>query len=113
MPDETRIDGVAKNVALGEDRPSPSGHRDARRAPPASLSLIAMASAPSISDAVRTTLDLFQAGVDLMRQNLRRRCPDAHEHEIDRLLQEWLLERPGAEAGDCPGRPIDVKSRLA
>ena len=72
-----------------------------------------MASAPSISDAFRTTLDLFQTGCDLMRQNLRRRYPDVHEHEIDRLLQEWLLERPGAEVGDCPGRPIDVESRFA
>jgi hypothetical protein len=72
-----------------------------------------MASAPSISDAFRTTLDLFQTGCDLMRQNLRRRYPAAHEREIDRLLQEWLLERPGAEVGDCPGRPIDVKSLFA
>lgn len=73
-----------------------------------------MASLPSsVSDAFRTTLDLFQTGVDLMRQNLRRRHPNADAHEIERLLQEWLLERPGAEAGDCPGRPIDVKSRLA
>ena len=74
--------------------------------------MIAMASVPSMSNAFRTTLDLFQTGVDLMRQNLRRRHPDADEQEIDRLLREWLLERPGAEAGDCPGRPIDVKSRL-
>lgn len=72
-----------------------------------------MASLPSMSDSFRTTLDFFQTGVDLMRQNLRRRYPDAQEHEIDRLLQEWLLERPGAEAGDCPGRPLDVKSRFA
>lgn len=73
-----------------------------------------MASTPSsIADAFRSTLDLFETGVDLMRQNLRRRNPDADEHEIERLLQEWLLERPGAEAGDCPGRPIDVKSRFA
>ena len=72
-----------------------------------------MASAPSISDTFRTTLDLFQTGCDLMRQNLRRRYPDVHQREIDRLLQEWLLERPGAEGGDCPGRPIDVKSLFA
>jgi hypothetical protein len=73
-----------------------------------------MASAPSsISDSFRTTLDLFQAGVDLMRQNLRRRHPNADPHEIEGLLQEWLHERPGAEAGDCPGRPIDVQSRFA
>jgi hypothetical protein len=69
--------------------------------------------ASSISDAFRTTLDLFQTGVDLMRQNLRSRHPDANEHEVDRLIQAWLLERPGAEFGDCPGRPIDVKSRFA
>jgi hypothetical protein len=79
-----------------------------------SLSLIARAPVPSsVSEAFRATLDLFQTGVDLTRQNLRRRHPDADEREIERLLQEWLLERPGAEAGDCPGRPIDVKSRFA
>jgi hypothetical protein len=35
----------------------------------------------------RTTLDLFQAGVDLMRQNLRRRDPTPAEAEIDRRLR--------------------------
>jgi hypothetical protein len=67
----------------------------------------------AVGDAFRTTLDLFQSGVDLMRQNLRRRHPDAGEQDIERLLHEWLLERPGAEAGDCTGRPVDVNSRLA
>jgi hypothetical protein len=73
-----------------------------------------MASIPSaVSEAFRATLDLFQTGVDLMRQNLRRRHPYADEREIERRLQEWLRERPGAEGGDCSGRPADVKSRLA
>ena len=65
-----------------------------------------------IAAAFQATLDLFQTGVDLMRQNLRRRHPDASDRDIERLLHEWLLERPGAEAGDCQGRPIDVKSRF-
>lgn len=70
--------------------------------------------APSqIVEAFRTTLDLFQAGVDLMRQNLRRRHPETSDEDIDRLLHAWLLERPGAESGDCPGRPVDVNTRLA
>jgi hypothetical protein len=74
----------------------------------------AMPSASSpIAAAFRTTLDLFQTGVDLMRQNLRRRHPDATEHDVEQLLRQWMLERPGAEAGDCPGRSIDVKSRFA
>lgn len=60
----------------------------------------------SIADAFRTTLDLFETGVDLMRQNLRRSHPEASEEEIERLLRDWLRARPGAEFGDCLGRPV-------
>jgi hypothetical protein len=62
----------------------------------------------SAADAFRTTLDLFETGLDVMRQNLRRNHPDASEEEIDQLLNQWLHDRPGAEFGDCPGRPVDV-----
>jgi hypothetical protein len=51
---------------------------------------------------LRTALDLFDAGVVLHRQTLRRRFPDKSEHEIDRLVNEWLSQRPGAEHGDGP-----------
>lgn len=60
----------------------------------------------------RMTLDLFDAGVQLMRQNLRRSDPAADEQEIDRRLSTWLRERPGAGQGDCPGRAVDVSARL-
>ena len=50
--------------------------------------------------------------VDLMRENLRRRDPEAHDEKIDRLLSEWLRGRPGAHSGDCRGRPVDVNARL-
>jgi hypothetical protein len=73
-----------------------------------------MPSTPSSpADAFRTTLDLFQTGLDMMRQNLRRRYPTADDEEIERRLQEWLLERPGAESGDCSGRPVDLNTRFA
>jgi hypothetical protein len=62
---------------------------------------------PSVADAFRTTLDLFDTGLELMRQNLRRSHPEAGVDELERLLREWLLVRPGAESGDCPGRPVD------
>jgi hypothetical protein len=65
----------------------------------------------SASEAFQTALDLFEAGVDLMRQNLRRNHPDAGEQEIERLLIAWLHHRPGAEAGDGHGRAVDVVSR--
>ena len=68
---------------------------------------------PSVADAFRTTLDLFDTGLALMRQNLRRSHPGASDEEIDLRLRQWLLDRPGAESGDCPGRPVDVSARLA
>ena len=67
----------------------------------------------SVADAFRTTLDLFDTGLDLMRQNLRRSHPESGDAEIERLLRDWLLDRPGAESGDCPGRRVDVSVRLA
>ncbi len=70
-----------------------------------------MAADPS-TEAFRTTLELFETGVELMRQTLIRRHPDASGDEIERLLLEWLQQRPGAESGDCSGRPVDVSARL-
>jgi hypothetical protein len=55
---------------------------------------------------MRLTLDLFQTGENLMRQNLRRKFPSASEEEIEDRLVAWLRDRPGAEGGDAPGRII-------
>ncbi|MFI5401542.1 MAG: hypothetical protein ACHQ1G_01190 [Planctomycetota bacterium] len=57
------------------------------------------------AERLRIALDLHDAGVAMMRQNLRRHHPDADEREIERLLLAWLHERPGAEHGDAVGRP--------
>jgi hypothetical protein len=65
----------------------------------------------SIAAAFRTTLDLFETGLTLMRQNLRRADPQASDAEIDRRLREWLHKRPGAELGDCAGPLLDVTDR--
>jgi Rv0078B-related antitoxin len=65
-----------------------------------------------VSDAFRTTLDLFDTGLDLMRQNLRHEHPEADADDIDRRLRQWLHERPGAESGDGEGRPVDLAARL-
>jgi len=51
-------------------------------------------------------LDLFTDGVDMMRQRLRRLHPELSPRDIETRLSEWLLERPGAEFGDCPGIPV-------
>ena len=46
------------------------------------------------------TVRMADEGIELMRQNLRRRHPDESEAEIDERLEAWLLERPM----DAPGR---------
>ncbi len=50
--------------------------------------------------------DLYEAGEQIMRQNLKRRQPDAGHEEIEQRLVEWLYKRPGAELGDGVGRPV-------
>ena len=62
--------------------------------------------------ALRLTLDLFEAGVQMMRQNRRRQTPGADERELESRLSAWLRARPGAEHGDCPGRAMDVDAML-
>jgi hypothetical protein len=52
----------------------------------------------------RVAMDLHETGVKIMRQNLRRRFPDASDSEIEDLLGRWLSERRGAEDGDSVGR---------
>ena len=52
----------------------------------------------------RLTLDLFGLAEAMMRQNLRRRHPQATEAEIEAEMLARRQRRPGAESGDCPGR---------
>jgi hypothetical protein len=67
---------------------------------------------PSASERFRATLDLFETGLGVMRQNLRRAHPEATDAEVDRRLRQWLQQRPGARWGDCVGRPLDVSRRF-
>ena len=61
------------------------------------------ASSEAAARRFRLALDLFEAGVEMMRQTLRREHPGLPESEIEALLVHWLQERPGAEFGDAPG----------
>jgi hypothetical protein len=58
-----------------------------------------------VSERYQMLLDLFAAGEEIMRQNLRRTFPTATPEEIEHHLLVWLHERPGAEHGDAVGRP--------
>jgi len=56
---------------------------------------------------LRTAFELHEAGVEMMRQKLRRENPDLEEDAIEKLLAKWLHHRPGAEHGDAEGRPVN------
>ena len=54
---------------------------------------------------LQTALDLFDLGVAVMAQRIRREAPDASDEAVRRRLRVWLQSRPGAEQGDGVGRP--------
>ena len=60
----------------------------------------------SPDDKLRLALDMFSVGCDVMREKLRRECAGADDETIERLLQAWLRQRPGAEGGDAIGRSV-------
>jgi hypothetical protein len=53
---------------------------------------------------LRAALAMFETGVAMKRQMLRRAHPGLTELEIDARLRMWLAERPGAPFGDAVGR---------
>ena len=52
-------------------------------------------------------LEMNRLGVAMMRENLKRRDPDASEEAIERALVAWLGRRDGAQLGDVDGAPHD------
>ena len=58
-----------------------------------------------VLERMRLTFDLCQTAEAMKRQSLRRRHPALSAEEIDQLMDEWRLTRPGAGLGDGPGRP--------
>jgi hypothetical protein len=61
---------------------------------------------------LRLACELFEAGVDLMRQKLRRQHPNLDAAAIERLVAEWVSTRPGAEHGDAVGRVRKLPDEL-
>lgn len=52
-----------------------------------------MANRPEI-ERFRVAADLYETGLALQRENLRRRNPGATDAELDALMAEWLEDRP-------------------
>lgn len=46
------------------------------------------------SDRLELALEMFEFGLDVKRCQFRRNEPTLGEDEIDRLVVEWLVDRP-------------------
>ncbi len=57
-----------------------------------------------------TTAMLMDAGIALMRQNIRRRHPGNTQRQIDAELNAWLWRTDDPIPGDTAG-PVRVRSR--
>ncbi|NLG23154.1 MAG: hypothetical protein GX555_17175 [Actinomycetales bacterium] len=57
---------------------------------------------------LRIALDLHDLGEQMMRARLSRKHPEWTEAQLQAAIEEWLRRRPGAEFGDCPGRPVTL-----
>lgn len=64
------------------------------------------------SEKLRIALELFESGVAMMRETLRRDHPAESDAQIEERLRRWIRHRPGAEDGDCVGRKIDPSTRF-
>jgi hypothetical protein len=52
---------------------------------------------PEVTERFRWALDLSETGILIMKQNLRRRYPQASEREISDRLAAWIEKRPFVE----------------
>ena len=63
---------------------------------------------PEAMRRIQMTFELFETGIAMMRQGLRRRFPQEDDSQIERRIVAWLQDRPGAEHGDASG-PFRVR----
>ena len=63
----------------------------------------------AIAERLRLAFDMFAAGEEMMRLQLRREDPQASAEIIESRLFEWLQKRPGAEDGDAFGKAVPVR----
>lgn len=57
-------------------------------------------------------LELFESGVAMMRETLKRQHPAESDAQIEERLRQWVRHRPVAEDGDCVGSKIDPSTRF-
>jgi hypothetical protein len=60
----------------------------------------------SAAQRLRFALEMFDVGLEMYRKKIERTQPQLTSAQVDLLVQQWLLVRPGAEHGDSAGVPF-------
>lgn len=60
---------------------------------------------PAVLARMQMAFELSELAEQMMRQNLRRRNPEASEEAIEQGIRQWLLGRPEDEPGGGYFRP--------
>jgi hypothetical protein len=55
-----------------------------------------------VAERLRAALDLMEAGIEMMRQRIRREHPELSADEVADRMAHWLQDRPT----DAPGRQV-------
>ncbi|NEE01481.1 hypothetical protein [Phytoactinopolyspora halotolerans] len=53
---------------------------------------------------IRAVFDMYEFGEQMYRAKLRREYPQSPPDEIESLVKQWRMDRPGAPMGDAVGR---------
>lgn len=61
---------------------------------------------PDVERRLRAALELYDLGLAMMRQNLRRQFAHDSDAQITQRLLDWRLRRVDAPAGDAEGRLV-------
>lgn len=59
-----------------------------------------------VASRLREALELYDLGLAMMRQNLRRQFADDSDAQIEQRLLDWRLKRADAPDGDAEGRLV-------
>ena len=61
------------------------------------------------SERLELACELFDDALEMLRLRVEREHPDWDEDAVERELERWLLDRPGAEFGDIAGPHLRVR----
>jgi hypothetical protein len=62
--------------------------------------------AAGLVDRLRAASELYECGLAMMEQRIRREHPTASDAEVAHLLLDWRLRRADAPEGDGVGRLV-------